>query len=50
MFDFIIINKLISIDEIIKNVLFFGGVVDYIYYDGEIKDYFEYGDLGILFG
>ncbi|MGO0807230.1 ethanolamine ammonia-lyase reactivating factor EutA, partial [Clostridioides difficile] len=23
---------------------------DYIYYDGEIKDYFEYGDLGILLG
>ncbi len=50
LFDFIITNKSISIDETIKNVSFSGGVADYIYYDGEIKDYFEYGDLGILLG
>lgn len=50
LFDFIITNKSISIDENIKNVSFSGGVADYIYYDGEIKDYFEYGDLGILLG
>ncbi|KPI49833.1 ethanolamine ammonia-lyase reactivating factor EutA [Clostridioides difficile] len=50
LFDFIITNKSINIDEDIKNVSFSGGVADYIYYDGEIKDYFEYGDLGILLG
>lgn len=50
LFDFIITNKSISVDENIKNVSFSGGVADYIYYDGEIKDYFEYGDLGILLG
>lgn len=50
LFDFIITNKSINIDEDIKNVSFSGGVADYIYYDGEIKDYFEYSDLGILLG
>lgn len=50
LFDFIITNKSIKLDEEIKNVSFSGGVADYIYYDGEIKDYFEYGDLGILLG
>ena len=38
LFDFIITNKSISIDENIKNVSFSGGVADYIYYDGEIKE------------
>lgn len=50
LFDFIITNKNIKLDEEIKNISFSGGVADYIYYDGEIKDYFEYGDLGILLG
>lgn len=50
LFDFIITNKNIKLDEEVKNISFSGGVADYIYYDGEIKDYFEYGDLGILLG
>lgn len=50
LFDFIVTNKNIKLDEEIKNVSFSGGVADYIYYDGEINDYFEYGDLGILLG
>ena len=33
-----------------KNVSVSGGVADYIYFDGLINDYFEYGDLGILLG
>ncbi|MCR8743966.1 ethanolamine ammonia-lyase reactivating factor EutA [Romboutsia lituseburensis] len=50
LFDFIMTNKSIKLNEKIENVSFSGGVADYIYYDGEIKDYFEYGDLGILLG
>ena len=50
LFDFIITNKNIKLDEEVKNISFSGGVADYIYYDGEIKDYFESGDLGILLG
>lgn len=50
LFDFIITNKNINSNDEIKNVCFSGGVADYIYYDGEIKDYFEFGDLGILLG
>ncbi len=50
LFDFIITNKSIKLDEEIKNISFSGGVADYIYYDGEIDDYFKFGDLGILLG
>ncbi|RDY23500.1 ethanolamine ammonia-lyase reactivating factor EutA [Romboutsia maritimum] len=50
LFDFIVTNKSIKLDEEIKCVSFSGGVADYIYYDGEIDDYFKYGDIGILLG
>nr|WP_236887731.1 ethanolamine ammonia-lyase reactivating factor EutA [Clostridioides mangenotii] len=50
LFDFMVTNKSISLNEDIKNVSFSGGVADYIYYEGSIDDYFKYGDLGILLG
>jgi ethanolamine utilization protein EutA len=50
LFDFLVTNKSISLDEDIKNVSFSGGVADYVYYDGSIDDYFKYGDIGILLG
>lgn len=50
LFDFMVTNKSISVDEEIKNVSFSGGVADYIYYEGTVDDYFKYGDLGILLG
>lgn len=50
LFDFITTNKSIKLTEEINNISFSGGVADYIYYDGEINNYFEYGDLGILLG
>lgn len=50
LFDFIVTNKSIELNEEIKCISFSGGVADYIYYEGEIDDYFKYGDIGILLG
>ncbi|MDK2587324.1 ethanolamine ammonia-lyase reactivating factor EutA [Romboutsia sedimentorum] len=50
LFDFIVTNKSIKLEDEIKNVSFSGGVADYVYFDGDIDDYFKYGDLGILLG
>ncbi len=50
LFDFIVTNKSINLNEEIKNISFSGGVADYIYYDKEIDEPFKYGDLGILLG
>lgn len=50
LFDFIVTNKSINLNEDIKNISFSGGVADYIYYDKEIDEPFKYGDLGILLG
>lgn len=50
LFNYIVTNKNIKIDECIKCISFSGGVADYIYYDGDIDDYFKYGDIGILLG
>lgn len=50
LFDFIVTNKSINVNNEIKNISFSGGVADYIYHDKEIDDYFIYGDLGILLG
>lgn len=50
LFDFILTNKTISLDEEIKCISFSGGVADYIYNNEVIEDYFKYGDIGILLG
>ncbi|WP_042274185.1 ethanolamine ammonia-lyase reactivating factor EutA [[Clostridium] dakarense] len=50
LFDYIVTNKNIKLDEPIKCISFSGGVADYVYYDGEIDDYFKYGDVGVLLG
>ncbi len=50
LFDFIVTNKSIKLEDEIKNISFSGGVADYVYFDGPIDDYFKYGDLGILLG
>ena len=50
LFDYIVTNKNIKLDEPIKCISFSGGVADYVYYDGEIDDYFKYGDIGVLLG
>ena len=50
LFDFIVTNKSIDLNEEIKCISFSGGVADYVYYQGEIDDYFKYGDIGILLG
>lgn len=50
LLDFIKTNKTIEVDNAIPCISFSGGVADYIYYEGEIKDYFEFGDIGILLG
>ncbi len=50
LFDYIVTNKSIGLNEEIKCISFSGGVADYIYYDGVIDDYFKYGDIGILLG
>ncbi len=50
LFDYIVTNKNIKLDEDIKCISFSGGVADYVYYNGEIDDYFKYGDIGILLG
>ena len=34
----------------IECISFSGGVADYVYYEGEIDDYFKFGDIGILLG
>lgn len=46
----IITNKTIELDIPIECISFSGGVADYVYYEGEIEDYFKYGDIGILLG
>ncbi|MGL5379446.1 ethanolamine ammonia-lyase reactivating factor EutA, partial [Clostridium sp.] len=50
LFNIIVTNKSIELNEEIKCISFSGGVADYIYYDGIIDDYFKYGDIGILLG
>lgn len=50
LLDFIKTNKTITISEAIPCISFSGGVADYIYYEGEVKDYFKFGDVGILLG
>lgn len=50
LFEFIVTNKSINLNEKIENISFSGGVADYIYHDKKIDEYFEYGDLGILLG
>ncbi|MPQ42907.1 ethanolamine ammonia-lyase reactivating factor EutA [Clostridium tarantellae] len=50
LFNFIVTNKSIELKEEIKCISFSGGVADYVYYDGNIKDYFKYGDIGIILG
>lgn len=50
LFDYIVTNKNIKLDEPIKCISFSGGVADYVYYDGEIDDCFKYGDIGVLLG
>lgn len=50
LFNFIVTNKSIKLEDEIKNISFSGGVADYVYFDGVIDDYFKYGDLGILLG
>lgn len=49
-FDYIVTNKSIALENEIKCISFSGGVADYIYYEGEIQDYFKYGDIGIILG
>ena len=46
----IVTNKNIELDIPIECISFSGGVADYVYYEGEIEDYFKYGDIGILLG
>lgn len=50
LFDLIVTNKSISLNEKIECISFSGGVADYIYHQGEVDDYFQYGDIGILLG
>lgn len=50
LLDFIKTNKTITINEAIPCISFSGGVADYIYHEGEIEDYFKFGDVGILLG
>lgn len=50
LFNFIMTNKSIELNEEIKCISFSGGVADYVYYDGYIDDYFKFGDIGILLG
>ncbi len=50
LFDLIVTNKSIGLNEKIDCISFSGGVADYIYHQGEVNDYFEYGDIGILLG
>lgn len=53
-FRLMVTNKSIVLDNPMECISFSGGVADYIYYDekerGPIKDYFEYGDVGIILG
>lgn len=53
-FKLMVTNKSILLDNPMECISFSGGVADYIYYDekelGPIKDYFEYGDIGIILG
>lgn len=50
LLDFIKTNKTITISEAIPCISFSGGVADYIYHEGESKDYFKFGDIGVLLG
>ena len=45
-----ITNKNIELNVPIKCISFSGGVADYVYYEGEIEDYFKFGDIGIILG
>ena len=50
LFDFIVTNKSISLDEEIQCISFSGGVADYIYNEKQDDDYFKFGDMGIILG
>lgn len=50
LFDFIVTNKSIALDEEIHCISFSGGVADYIYKEKEDNDYFKFGDMGIILG
>ncbi|WP_167958769.1 ethanolamine ammonia-lyase reactivating factor EutA [Anaerosporobacter faecicola] len=49
-FDIMITNKSIAQGHQIDHICFSGGVADYVYHDRAGKDYFAYGDMGILLG
>ena len=50
IFEMIVTNKSIALNEEIKCISFSGGVADYVYNESPIEDYFKYGDIGILLG
>lgn len=50
LFDYVVTNKSIELNEEIKCISFSGGVADYIYCDEVISDYFKYSDIGIILG
>lgn len=50
LFDFIVTNKSIELNEEIHCISFSGGVADYIYNEKEDNDYFKFGDMGIILG
>lgn len=50
LFDYIVTNKSIKLEDEIKCISFSGGVADYIYSDKPIDNYFKFGDIGILLG
>lgn len=50
LFDFIITNKSIALEEEIPCISFSGGVADYIYNEKQDSDYFKFGDMGIILG
>lgn len=50
LFDFIVTNKSIDLNEEIQCISFSGGVADYIYNTKEDDDYFKFGDMGIILG
>lgn len=49
-YEIMITNKSIEQGHHIENICFSGGVADYIYHERAGKDYFAYGDMGVLLG
>lgn len=49
-YEIMITNKSIAKGHHIENICFSGGVADYIYHERDGKDYFAYGDMGVLLG